>query len=245
MASLFPLPTDKALKQFYEHFHQNLKEQENPARENNRLNAIEKYQPGGKLLDIGAGRGFFIHAAGKRNHWKPQGLELSKKACEYAKDHYDISLINQSLSTAKLADSSFDVITFFSTLEHTRNPLKILRLVRRKLKPGGLLVFNVPNLRSFEYFLAKLLGKNYLGFIFEHLHYFTPEGIKNLLKISGFNLKDMSSFHFNTTEKLRIHPYWFMVYLVKRLLEKTKIGGNLQFGNVLYVYSVKSKNKSS
>ena len=244
MASLLPLPSAKALKKFYENFHRNLKEQENTSRENNRLNAIEKHQPDGKLLDIGAGRGFFVNAASKRNHWEARGLELSKKACEYAKKHYNITLINQNLSTAKLADSSLDVITLFSSLEHMRHPQKILKLVHDKLKPSGLIVFNVPNLRSFEYYLAKALSMNYSGFIFEHLHYFTPKGIEHLLKNSGFKLKDMSSFHFNPVEKLRLHPYWFMVYLIKRLLEKTKVGGNLQLGNVLYVYATKLKKKS-
>jgi len=238
-ASLSPLPSAVQLKDYYEKHHQKLNDQINLHRENQRLDSIEVFQPSGKLLDIGAGRGYFLTAVQSRTHWQGTGLEISPTACQYAKKNFNLKILNTPLEAAKLKNNSFDVITFHAVLEHLRHPFKNLKIAQQKLKPHGLVVVRIPNIRSFEFYFSKLLKRNYAGFIFDHLHYFTPEGISLLLKKAGFKTLKITSRHYTPSEELRKHPYWLITNLAKRFLEGSNLGGSLCFGNTLYVYARK------
>src|SRR5438067_1473759 len=57
------------------------------------------------------------------------------------------------LFQAEYKDAFFDVVLFNHSLEHMYNPVAILREVHRVLKPGGLLIINIPNAGSFEAWL--------------------------------------------------------------------------------------------
>lgn len=69
-------------------------------------------------------------------------------------------------------DDSFDLVVFTETLEHIpRSPYAVLNEVARVLKPGGILVFSVPNLSSLNNRIKLLLGRNILSV--ERAHYST------------------------------------------------------------------------
>ena len=239
IASLQPLPSNSVLNKYYEDYHQRLDDRENININTGRLNTITKFKSGGRLLDIGAGRGYFLNTVNQKPSWQGTGIEISPTACQYANKHYHLKIQCSTLSTAKFPDNYFDVITFYAILEHLRYPLRNLKVAYRKLKKDGLLVIRVPNIRSFEYFLCRLFKRKYNGFIFVHLHYFTPKGIQSLLKKAGFRVIKITSQHFSPVEKIRKNPYWLVANLGKRFLEKTAIGGKLCFGNILLVYARK------
>lgn len=240
LASLDPIPSNSELKKYYESFHGELEEHENPERELKRLCEIEKYKNGGKLLDIGSGRGFFLNTVKKSGNWKAEGLEISKTGAKYAKKNFGVKTHIGTLTTVKFKPASFDVITMHSTLEHLPNPQKQIKIVSKLLKPGGLFVFNVPNLYSFEYRLAHLIGFTYNPFMIEHLTYFTKPGIITLLNSAGLVPEKMTSHHHSPFEKLSRHPFWFTSTVAKYFLEGTDFGGKLCLGNVIYVYAKKS-----
>ncbi|MEA3355505.1 MAG: class I SAM-dependent methyltransferase [Patescibacteria group bacterium] len=236
IASLKPLPDKVELKKYYQTFPLDKLDK---IKENKRLKSIEKFKTTGKILDIGSARGHFLYMAKKRN-WKCTGIDISKKACEYAKKHYQLNCQQGTLETIKLKNNYFNVITFNASLEHLRFPEKALKTAYKFLKPNGLLVVRVPNIRSCEYYLHKYCKLPYHGFIFQHLHYFTPKGLKFLVEKSGFKTIKITSRHFSSPEKLSMHPYWLILNLTKRFLEYTNFGGNLCFGNVLYLYAKKN-----
>ncbi|MBU1084967.1 MAG: methyltransferase domain-containing protein [Candidatus Beckwithbacteria bacterium] len=235
IASLKPLPTSSQLNKYYQQFQS---ANFNQTKERQRLQVIEKFKSKGRILDIGSGKGYFLHLAKKRN-WKCTGIEISKKACQYANNHYQVNCKSGTLETTKLKTNYFNVITFYASLEHLQFPEKALKISHKLLKEDGLLVVRVPNIRSFEYCLHKYFKLPYHGFMFEHLHYFTPKGLKKMLKKSGFKTIKITSRHFAPPEKLTKHPYWLTINLVKRFFEYTNFGGNLCFGNVLYLYAKK------
>jgi len=76
----------------------------------------------------------------------------------------------------------------WDVLEHLPNPKSSLNEIHRILKPGGLIVFSIPNLESFD---RKIFKNNWIGWDPpRHLNLFTQDTIKNLLDITGFKLID-------------------------------------------------------
>jgi SAM-dependent methyltransferase len=59
-----------------------------------------------------------------------------------------------------LADSSFDTILCWETMEHFNfNPVKFVRELHRALKPGGRVCITVPNKASFQALVVLLFGR--------------------------------------------------------------------------------------
>lgn len=239
IATVNPLPSQVELKRYYEKFHANLKEEFNFNREQKRLKHIQQFKSKGRLLDLGAGQGHFVAVVNQTPGWQAIGQDISVKAALLAKRKFSLNLLTGEINSLKLKNNYFDVITLHSVLEHLRDPDQIMAICFKKLRPGGLLVFSVPNLNSFEFYLSRLLHQPYPGYIFEHLHYFTPIGIRHLLKKRNFTELQLTSRHYSTIEPLRWHPYWLLVNLAKRFLEFTDFGGRLCFGNIIYVYAQK------
>ncbi|OGY16966.1 MAG: hypothetical protein A2785_02415 [Candidatus Chisholmbacteria bacterium RIFCSPHIGHO2_01_FULL_49_18] len=204
LAFINPRMSRTALKRFYEGFYEGLfvgksvsYEQSvyavlNHEQEKGRLKDVSRFTRAGKLLDIGAGPGHFLSVA-KKHGWQIYGHEYSKKAAAIAQQLLGQMLFTEKISQIPLPDNFLDVITMHSVLEHTSDPQEYVTTALKKLKPGGLLVVSVPNLRSLNYFLAKLFSLPHPGFLFEHLYYFSPKVISSLLK--DFKILEMTSYN--------------------------------------------------
>ena len=88
----------------------------------------------------------------------------------------------------KLADASFDVVMLISVLEHLSAPLAALESARRLLKPGGLLLINVPTWRGkfFLEFSAFRLGLSPKVEMDDHKMYYDKRDLWPLLIRAGF-----------------------------------------------------------
>ncbi len=76
------------------------------------------------------------------------------------------------------ADQSFDLIALFHTLEHVPDPAALLRQLRERLAPAGLLLIEVPDC------MAPWTGWNNVHPA--HLSYFTRQGLDRILGAAGF-----------------------------------------------------------
>jgi len=150
-----------------------------------RLKEIDALANKGRLLDIGCGPGFFLETA-KKDGWDVHGVEFSVFAAEYAKKTFDINVIPGEVKQGLFAEKSFDVITQWHVLEHSRDPMSLLKLTRSYLKDDGLLAIEVPNIQSPFVNLVKekweLLAPG------EHLYYFSPQTLEGMLKDEGFKV---------------------------------------------------------
>lgn len=247
------LPSKAFLKKFYHQLYQHKKglpstlnayEQFHPEQEEARINAIEKYIKGGKLLDIGASSGFFLHQLSKHPNWKGYGVELSISAVKKAKDDFGLEITHGDIFNPHIKNNFFDVITMFSVLEHIPNIHETLDMVYKKLKPNGWFIFTVPNISSFEYAIYHILKKDFPGFIFEHIYYFTPRAVDELLQRHKFTLRYMTSRHYSHLPLPSPRPLiGLSMYTAKLVFEYTGIGGLLQIGNVLSIYAQKNQEK--
>jgi SAM-dependent methyltransferase len=104
---------------------------------------------------------------------------------EWGSKHYNITVHPGTLFDLNLNEGSFDVVTLWDVLEHTPDPKAVLQECRRILKPGGILVVNYPDIGSS---IARLMRRKWVFLLSVHLYYFTLQSIREMLKITGFDI---------------------------------------------------------
>ena len=158
---------------------------------------------GSSLLEIGAGYGMFLAAARRCAGVESFGIEPG------VDDYVSRSVARRLLRAANIRDTvivyaegenlpfreeSFDIVYSSNVLEHVRDPEAVIHEGFRAVKPGGRVVFVVPNYRSFwegHYRLPWLpifnrlwLGKAYVKLwgrdpaFLDTLHFVTPAKVR-------------------------------------------------------------------
>lgn len=98
----------------------------------------------GKFYDIGAAAGFLMHVAQEKG-WEVYGNELSAQAIGWAKQNYGLNIFHGYVEDDKTAvDNQFDLVVFWNTLEHVRNPIEEILKATKMLKPNGHIHIEVP-----------------------------------------------------------------------------------------------------
>jgi len=94
---------------------------------------------GCRVLDAGCATGY--HSAGLAEHgYKVYGVEPNRTSAEYGAQHFPIEMHIGYLETAPWPEEHFDAIITKETVEHFHRPNYELSLMRRLLKPSGLLL---------------------------------------------------------------------------------------------------------
>lgn len=150
---------------------------------------ISAYKRQGILLDVGCAAGNFLYEMHHRGGWVVQGIEPNVEMATYARDYYGFDVHIGTLGNFEAPPASFDVVTLWHVLEHMHHPRKNLKKIYRLLKPGGLLVFSIPNVNSID---ARWFGRCWFGWeLPRHLYHF-PEGVmKDWLSRLGFQLRSI------------------------------------------------------
>ena len=125
-----------------------------------KMDLIERNLSDKLVLDAGCGNG------GKTNYFskftdKIHGIDLIEENIREAKNKYDgenIFFEIGNLEKLPFKDNIFDLIYSCWTIEHLRNPEKFLNESFRVLKQGGKLILWVPNVKSIEGFLNKMIS---------------------------------------------------------------------------------------
>lgn len=149
-----------------------------------RLEQIERYKRGGKLLEVGCYAGAFLNLA-KQHGWECSGVEPSPVVSEYARKSYGVNIFPGFLREARLSSNSFDVIVLFHVLEHLSSPKRELFEIHRILREKGTLVIEVPDI---EHPVHKLAKKPKWLFVPGHFYYFSQQTLRNLLERVGFEI---------------------------------------------------------
>ncbi len=143
--------------------------------------------PGGRLLDIGCTTGRYLMNLREKG-WDVQGVEIDADAADIARSQYGLTVHTGDAEDVlpKFDGESLDVITMWHVIEHFSNPLTVLQEVRRILKPGGLLMLELPN---FACPFASLFGQYWFPLeVPRHLYQFTPKTLAAMLEKAGFRL---------------------------------------------------------
>lgn len=135
----------------------------------------------GRLLDVGCALGDFVLEAMRRG-WSADGLEVSAFAAAQARAR-GARVHHGLLGPQTISESSYDVITMYDTLEHTDDPVGMLREVRRALAPGGLAHIVTPNVTGLQ---SRVFGRRWYHYKpDEHLVYFGPHTLRRACESAG------------------------------------------------------------
>ena len=185
-----PLPTLEELADYYEQSYQKgmykLFAEEHTMKvltAQQRFKEIAPYCQKGNWLDVGCANGFFVGKLGEEG-MQAEGIDVSANAVERAREQgWDCQV-----STVEEFDPNyrFQNVTGFDIIEHVRDPEGFLNNLFRLTKPGGTVVVSTPNVNSFT---RKLMGARWYFYIpEEHLNYFNPETLQQLMEKAGFTV---------------------------------------------------------
>ena len=157
--------------------------------------ALKFLNPGQRLLDIGCWDGRLLDLINSKELYEElYGVDISQEAVEKTKAKgYHAQAADLNGDPLPFSDSNFDAVTLLAVLEHVFDPYHLIREIHRVLRPGGLLVIDVPNVGSFSNRVRIVFG--YLpitstdpGWDGGHLHYFTKHALDHFLDRKGFDV---------------------------------------------------------
>jgi 2-polyprenyl-3-methyl-5-hydroxy-6-metoxy-1,4-benzoquinol methylase len=148
-----------------------------------------------RVLDVGCAEGAFSRAVKQHTGAEVWGIEYDPQAAEHAKTAIDRVLVGDANEQiAELPDSHFDVIICNDVLEHLVDPSATLRALRTKLRPGGVVVASIPNIRFLPALSQVVFRKDFPqedSGVFDrtHLRFFTRKSIVRMFEGSGFTVQ--------------------------------------------------------
>jgi SAM-dependent methyltransferase len=174
---LDPRPTPEEIKRYYppQYFDRN------DSAALGRYEREASYVPAmaGRLLDVGTADGGFLRVMRDRG-FEVEGIEAYAPVTSAPDLEVHRVLFP---SDTRLSAASFDIITAWAVFEHLHDPAGAFCECARLLRPGGLLIIQVPNLRS-------VFGRMSLQEdVPRHLYFFSPRTLKQYALRSGLHLE--------------------------------------------------------
>ena len=142
-----------------------------------------------RLLEVGGGRGSFIKHVVKTS-WDVTVVEPNKVAHDFLTATYKVPVRS---SVVELPLAAFDVVHLNHVLEHIKDPIGTLKLLRERLRPGGIIWIEVPcelfMYRIMKVFDALSFGANSPTRIYEPTHavLYTTRTLQHVLERAGFS----------------------------------------------------------
>ncbi len=150
-----------------------------------KLDDLQRYEPSGRLLDVGCGAGFFLDAARARGY-DVAGIDLSPVPVAYARDTLGLDVAVGGIYDYHAADGAFDAVTIFQTIEHEPDPAALASELFRLLAPGGVLMVTTP---AADGFVARAMGRYWFGYRnVEHVSFFSRQSLRYALEQAVFEI---------------------------------------------------------
>lgn len=134
------------------------------------------------ILEVGCGYGRYLAALSEMGYSNCYGIDLSHEQITYAKTVLQLANVEEADAFEWLAGkvSVYDCILGLDILEHfeTNDLLKLGKLIFQALKPGGIVIFQVPNAMS-------PINPITYGDL-THVRAFTPQSMQQFLLLTGF-----------------------------------------------------------
>lgn len=165
------------------------------------LGRVEPFRKLNRMLEVGAGRGWFLQEAANTG-WETWALEINRDALRHLESKRIDRIVARPAEEFD-AEVQVDVVRMWDVIEHLRSPRRALANIRRVLRPGGLLRLATTN---YDCLSRWVNGPEWLYLNgSDHIFLFEPPTIERLLAESGFSNIGIRTRDFNMKRKL-YHP---------------------------------------
>ncbi|MEX2081336.1 MAG: class I SAM-dependent methyltransferase [Dehalococcoidia bacterium] len=107
-----------------------------------RLAWVRRFAEGGRLLEVGCGEGEFV-ALAKASGFEVTGIEPHPGRAAVTRERHGIAVEEGLIETTALPAGAFDVVFHVDLLSHFPDPVDALRKMSERLRPGGVVCFEV------------------------------------------------------------------------------------------------------
>lgn len=165
-----------------------------------------------KWLDFGCGLGGMLDQMSGEAAYAV-GLEPNRDRASVvaSKGHNVVNGLDE------IEEQSFDVVTLFHVLEHLLSPVKVLREIKRVLKPEGKVLVEVPHARDALFTIYQSDPYKRFTFWSEHLVLHTRLSLLAVMRAAGFGAPEIVGYQ---RYPLANHLHW---------LAKGKGGGHQEW----------------
>ena len=161
------------------------------------------YAPGKRLIELGSARGHLL-AALQQLGYEVQGLELSSDAVVESQATYHIPVFQGTAEQYLHAGhpGTFDIALACTVIEHVGAPDVFVEACASLLKPGGVLVMDMPNIDSHN---AQTAGPAWEMYQKYHVYLFSPTTITRLLERHAFEVIQTYTYDNHPLSKRQTH----------------------------------------
>jgi 2-polyprenyl-3-methyl-5-hydroxy-6-metoxy-1,4-benzoquinol methylase len=130
------------------------------------VEAFKDINPAGKkLLEIGCAKSVWLPYFSAQHGFEVWGLDYTESGCNYEKQVLRRAGIAGQVVCQDMFKPSpdmrgqFDVVVTFGVVEHYEDTRECIEACAKFLKPGGLLITNIPNMTGLTGFAQKVLNR--------------------------------------------------------------------------------------
>jgi SAM-dependent methyltransferase len=138
--------------------------------------------PDARVLEIGCGFGQFLSVLRERGFSNLLGADPSPGCARAAMQYYGVPVIDRTIFSIEPPDTPYDFLILTGVMEHIRDLDRTIERFHELLSPTGRVYLEVPD--------ASRLNANsdapFQEFSVEHINYFSPASLNNLMSKRGF-----------------------------------------------------------
>ncbi len=136
------------------------------------------------IVDIGCATGGLLADFNRRGFMNLLGIDPSSACTAIGNQLYGIRIMNMSIGQLTEVSNRFDVVILTGVLEHLCDLDASLDIVARLLKSCGQLYIEVPDATRYDHHFSA----PFQFFSMEHINYFSPRSLNNLMERHGFSV---------------------------------------------------------
>jgi SAM-dependent methyltransferase len=198
---------------------------------------VRPYLPGRtRMLDVGCDMGFLLDVASRDGFEELHGIEPNPTARVVAEGVPGAVISEKFYEDQDYPPESFDLITLIHVLDHVFDPREVVERALGHLRPGGILLAVVHNVRSL---LGRVLGERFPVFNLYHHYFFSKQTLRGLCESVGYEVPDVVSTRNCYSLRFFVHKLpgvpRFLKGAVCRTLSAAGLGSlalNLPIGNI-------------
>lgn len=149
------------------------------------VNRIYSIQKKGIVLDVGCSSGLLMQLL-KKKGYDVYGIEPNKNAWNKVYKYFNKNVFYGTLNSYEKKKNipEFDIIIFNHVLEHIEKIHEQIKIAKKLLKPHGLLIVGIPNVRNIIFMLRQKYWEPLMPK--EHIWHLTDHYMQSLIEELGF-----------------------------------------------------------